>query len=75
MSDSSTRVIRTPDQRLRVFVSSTLQEVVDERKAAREAITHLRLAPRRSKQSASAYHDLLDHGVFKLASQPVSRYH
>jgi predicted ATPase len=38
-------LIRTPDQRLRVFVSSTLQEVVDERKAAREAIEHLRLAP------------------------------
>lgn len=38
-------VIRTPDQRLRVFVSSTLQEVVEERKAARDAITHLRLAP------------------------------
>ena len=38
-------VIRTPDQRLRVFVSSTLQEVVEERNAAREAITHLRLAP------------------------------
>src|SRR5512139_1559844 len=42
---SSTRMIRTPDQRLRVFVSSTLQEVVDERKAAREAIERLRLAP------------------------------
>jgi hypothetical protein len=26
-------VIRTPDQRLRVFVSSTLQEIADERKA------------------------------------------
>ena len=38
-------VIRTPDQRLRVFVSSTLQEVADERSAAREAIEHLRLAP------------------------------
>lgn len=38
-------VIRTPDQRLRVFVSSTLQEVVDERRAAHEAITRLRLAP------------------------------
>ena len=45
MPDSSTRVIRTPDQRLRVFVSSTLQEVADERQAAREAITQLRLAP------------------------------
>ena len=45
MSDSTTHVIRTPDQRLRVFVSSTLQEVADERKAARQAIEHLRLAP------------------------------
>ncbi|HSQ03742.1 MAG TPA: DUF4062 domain-containing protein, partial [Burkholderiales bacterium] len=42
---SGSHIIRTPDQRLRVFVSSTLQEVVDERKAAREAIEHLRLAP------------------------------
>ena len=42
---TASTVIRTPDQRLRVFVSSTLQEVVDERSAAREAITHLRLAP------------------------------
>ena len=39
-----TTVIRTPDQRLRVFVSSTLQELADERAAAREAITRLRLA-------------------------------
>ena len=45
MSESTSRVIRTPDQRLRVFVSSTLQEVADERQAAREAIEHLRLAP------------------------------
>ncbi len=37
--------IRTPDQRLRVFVSSTLQELADERRAARDAITHLHLAP------------------------------
>src|SRR5512135_3292219 len=45
MSERGKRVIHTPDQRLRVFVSSTLQEVADERKAAREAIEHLRLAP------------------------------
>src|SRR5512136_874055 len=45
MSDSRTSHIRTPDQRLRVFVSSTLQEVAAERAAAREAITQLRLAP------------------------------
>ena len=46
MSNSSQgTVIRTPDQRLRVFVSSTLQELVEERVGAREAITALRLSP------------------------------
>ena len=39
------KVILTPDQRLRVFVSSTLQELAEERRAAREAIMKLRLAP------------------------------
>ena len=38
-------VIRTPDQRLRAFVSSTLQELAEERLAARDAILQLRLAP------------------------------
>ncbi|WP_243075591.1 DUF4062 domain-containing protein [Microbacterium sp. SS28] len=37
--------IRTPDQRIRVFVSSTLRELSDERRAARTAIESLRLAP------------------------------
>src|SRR5260370_37115921 len=37
--------IRTPDERVRVFVSSTLDELFAERAAAREAITQLRLAP------------------------------
>ncbi len=37
--------IRTPDQRLRVFVSSTLKELEPERRAARTAIERLRLAP------------------------------
>jgi predicted ATPase len=37
--------IRTPDQRLRVFVSSTLKELGQERAAAREAINRLRLSP------------------------------
>jgi predicted ATPase/catechol-2,3-dioxygenase len=41
----SQHVIRTPDQRLRVFVSSTLQELAAERQAARSAIEQLRLAP------------------------------
>lgn len=38
-------VIRTPDQRIRVFVSSTLRELAEERRAARAAIERLRLAP------------------------------
>jgi predicted ATPase len=45
MPDTEHSVIRTPDQRLRVFVSSTLQELAEERAAAREAVTQLRLAP------------------------------
>ncbi|MFK4807359.1 DUF4062 domain-containing protein [Microbacterium sp. ZW CA_36] len=40
-----THVIRTPDQRIRVFVSSTLRELADEREAVRSAIERLRLAP------------------------------
>ncbi|MBK8983256.1 MAG: DUF4062 domain-containing protein [Ignavibacteria bacterium] len=37
--------IKTPDQRLRVFVSSTLRELADERKAARAAIESIQLIP------------------------------
>lgn len=37
--------IRTPDQRLRVFVSSTLRELAPERRAVRAAIEQLNLAP------------------------------
>jgi predicted ATPase/tetratricopeptide (TPR) repeat protein len=37
--------IRTPDHRLRVFVSSTLGELATERSAAREAIEQIRLTP------------------------------
>jgi predicted ATPase len=39
------RVIRTPDQRLRVFVSSTLGELAEERQAVKRAVAKLRLAP------------------------------
>ena len=42
---STPPMIRTPDQRVRVFVSSTLDELALERAAAREAITQLRLTP------------------------------
>ena len=38
-------MILTPDQRLRVFVSSTLQELAAERAAARDAIAGLQLTP------------------------------
>lgn len=43
--ETTKRIIRTPDQRLRVFVSSTLQELSEERQAAKAAITALRLSP------------------------------
>ena len=38
-------IIRTPDYHLRVFVSSTLKELAEERKAVRQAILKLRLSP------------------------------
>jgi predicted ATPase len=44
-SGRSRIVIRTPDQRVRVFVSSTLRELAAERRAVTAAITQLRLTP------------------------------
>ena len=38
-------LILTPDQRVRVFVSSTLEELAEERAAVRRSIESLRLAP------------------------------
>jgi predicted ATPase len=38
-------IIQTPDQRLRVFVSSTLGELADERRAVSRAISALHLTP------------------------------
>ena len=38
-------VILTPDQRVRVFISSTLEELAAERAAARRAIARLHLVP------------------------------
>jgi predicted ATPase len=48
-------VIRTPDQRVRVFVSSTLDELAAARAAAREAITQLRLTPILFESGARPY--------------------
>ena len=42
---SESRLIRTPDQRLRIFVSSTISELEPERLAARAAIERLHHAP------------------------------
>src|SRR3954451_20823463 len=44
-STSNSARILTPDQRPRVFISSTLQELASERMAARDAIDALRLIP------------------------------
>src|SRR5437764_33180 len=48
-------LIRTPDQRVRVFVSSTLDELAPERAVAREAITQLRLTPVLFESGARPY--------------------
>src|SRR5215469_6032561 len=42
---AETDVILTPDQRVRVFISSTLEELAAERSAARRAIRRLHLVP------------------------------
>ena len=42
---NSTAQILTPDQRLRVFVSSTLQELAEERAAVKNAIQNIHLTP------------------------------
>ena len=42
---AETDVILTPDQRVRVFISSTLEELAAERAAARRAIRRLHLVP------------------------------
>ena len=47
--------IRTPDQRLRVFVSSTLDELAEERAAVVRAISALRLTPVLFEFSARPY--------------------
>jgi predicted ATPase len=42
---STRAVIHTPDQRVRVFISSTLGELAEERAVVRDAIRRLRLSP------------------------------
>ena len=48
-------IIRTPDRRLRVFVSSTLGELAEERRAVSRAISALRLTPVMFEAGARPY--------------------
>jgi len=48
-------VIRTPDQRLRVFVSSALDELTEERGAVAEAVSGLGMSPVRFESGARPY--------------------
>jgi predicted ATPase len=48
-------VIRTPDRRLRVFVSSTLGELAEERRAVSRAVSALRLVPVMFEAGARPY--------------------
>ena len=56
------RRIRTPDRRVRVFVSSTLRELAAERAAARTAITRLHLQ-RKARIDDSKLNRLMEHFV------------
>ena len=53
--DDGDVVIRTPDRRLRVFVSSSLVELAEERRAAARAIEALRLIPVMFEAGARPY--------------------
>src|SRR5215470_16914285 len=52
MRENQRDVIRTPDRRLRVFVSSTMEELAGERHAVSRAISALRLTPVMFEQAA-----------------------
>lgn len=47
--------IKTPDQKLRVFISSTINELAEERKIARETILRLNLTPVLFEMGARPY--------------------
>src|SRR5262252_1843060 len=51
-SDPGEVAIRTPDRRLRVFVSSSLDELAEERRAVSRAVSALRLTPVMFEQGA-----------------------
>jgi predicted ATPase len=55
LARAAPRAIRTPDQRVRVFVSSTLNELAVERGAVRDAVESLRLTPVMFEAGARAH--------------------
>jgi hypothetical protein len=69
-------MIRTPDQRVRVFVSSTLEELAAERQAVSAAITQLRLTPVLFELGARPYppRDLYRSGAAHLTWEPSLPY-
>lgn len=65
--------IRTPDQRLRVFVSSTLKELAEERRAVRSAIESLRLAtPVVQRLREAGAGDAFDWAVERGGAMPLA---
>src|SRR5512136_2044392 len=50
-----TAIIRTPDHRLRVFISSTLKELADERQTVRDSVAKLHLVPVMFETGARPY--------------------
>ena len=55
LAPTASTPIRTPDQRVRVFVSSTLDELAPERLATKEAIAQLHLTPVMFESAARPY--------------------
>ena len=51
---STTAPTLTPDQRVRVFISSTLKELEPERRAAREAVENIRMTPVIARRSPAS---------------------
>src|SRR5512140_2267853 len=48
-------IIRTPDHRLRVFISSTMKELADERETVRKSVEKLHLVPVMFETGARPY--------------------
>jgi hypothetical protein len=66
-------VIRTPDQRLTVFVSSTLGELADERRAVLRAVSTLRLTPVLFELGADGFEEAFAAGSRLHQREAVSR--